>query len=85
MTQEICPTAINTPVSLRRHEAARYVRERYGVPCSTQWLAKLVTVGGGPLYRKAGKYPIYTVEDLDTWILSRVTDPLASSSHVALT
>lgn len=83
MAKELQLSHSDTPIYLRRHEAARYVREHYGVPCSTQWLAKLVTVGGGPLYCKAGKYPIYTVEDLDTWIQSRVTGLRASSSHAA--
>src|SRR5436853_20513 len=37
---------------LRRTEAATYVTDRYGFPCSRQWLAKLAVVGGGPVFRK---------------------------------
>ena len=44
---------------LRRSDAAAYITERYGFPCSRQWLAKLAVIGGGPVFRKAGRYPIY--------------------------
>jgi len=49
----------------RRAEAARYIRETWGLPCSSSWLAKLAVVGGGPIFRKAGRFPIYTDADLD--------------------
>ena len=42
---------------LRRTDAAAYVTDRYAFPCSRQWLAKLAVVGGGPVFRKAGRYP----------------------------
>ena len=34
---------------LRRSDAAAYITERYGFPCSRQWLAKLAVIGGGPV------------------------------------
>lgn len=70
----------STPRYLRRTKAALYVREAWGIPCSTRWLAKLAVVGGGPIYRKAGRFPLYTAEDLDTWAASRVGVPRRSSS-----
>jgi hypothetical protein len=39
---------------LRRSDAATYITQRYGFPCSRQWLAKLAVIGGGPLFRRAG-------------------------------
>lgn len=48
-----------SPVYLRRDKAAQHVRDTWGLPCSTRWLAKLAVVGGGPIYRKAGRTPIY--------------------------
>jgi hypothetical protein len=30
-------------------------------------MAKLAVVGGGPLSRKAGRFPLYEIADLDTW------------------
>jgi hypothetical protein len=57
---------------LRRADAAAYVTDRYGFPCSRQWLAKLAVVGGGPVFRKAGRYPIYQPGDLDQWAQARI-------------
>lgn len=65
---------------LRRAEASEYVRTKYGFPCSRQWLAKLAVVGGGPVFRKAGRIPIYAPVDLDTWALSRIGAPQRSTS-----
>lgn len=68
------------PKFLRRADAARYVRDRWGIPCSTRWLAKLAVVGGGPIFRKAGRFPIYAPDDLDRWSEGRVGEPRRSTS-----
>jgi len=68
------------PLYLRRAEAARYVRERWGAPCSASWLAKLAVTGGGPRFRKIGRFPLYTRADLDIWIEGRITAPRHSTS-----
>jgi hypothetical protein len=65
---------------LRRIDAATYVKNRWGLPCSPRWLAKLAVVGGGPIYRKAGRTPIYAPADLDDWALARIGRPQRSSS-----
>lgn len=65
---------------LRRSAAALYVREAWGLPCSTKWLAKLAVIGGGPIYRKAGRFPLYTPDDLDNWAESRLGVPRRSTS-----
>lgn len=64
----------------RRADAANYVRETWGIPCSAKWLAKLAVVGGGPLYRKAGRFPIYSAPDLDRWAEARIGAPRRSTS-----
>ena len=64
----------------RRVSAAHYVRETWGMPCSSKWLAKLAVVGGGPIYRKAGRFPLYTQDDLDRWAESRLGAPRRSTS-----
>src|SRR5271163_2099985 len=56
-----------SPYYLCREDAARHVREKWGLPCSPKWLAKLAVVGGGPIYRKAGRTPLYAAGDLDVW------------------
>ena len=61
-----------SPRYFMRADAARYVREAWGLPCSRAWLAKLAVVGGGPIFRKAGKTPIYAPADLDVWAEARV-------------
>lgn len=68
---------------LRRADSAVYIRDTWGLPCSTRWLAKLAVVGGGPIYRKAGRTPIYAPADLDTWAQSRIGAPRKSTSAKA--
>lgn len=69
-----------TEIYLRRHEAAKYLQSRFGF-CTPRTLAKLATVGGGPQYRKLGKFPLYAREDLDAWAQSRMSGPVASTSE----
>lgn len=61
-----------TRVPLRRVEAAAYIRDTYGMPCSPRWLAKLAVVGGGPSFHKAGPTPLYPQDDLDAWAIERL-------------
>jgi hypothetical protein len=65
---------------LRRADAASYVNKTYGFPCSRQWLAKLAMIGGGPVFRKAGRFPLYKPSDLDAWAHSRIGPAQASTS-----
>src|SRR5204863_85478 len=51
---------------LRRRQAAEYLRAR-GIPRTEKTLAKLASIGGGPMYRCFGRIPLYTVEDLDAY------------------
>jgi hypothetical protein len=59
-----------------------YITERYGFPCSRQWLAKLAVIGGGPVFRKAGRYPVYEPSELDRWAEARIGPPQRSTSEV---
>jgi hypothetical protein len=67
---------------LRRKDAAKYVENEHGQPCSPKTLAKLAVVGGGPAYRKAGKFPLYEPDDLDEWALARLSPKVRSSSEL---
>jgi hypothetical protein len=40
----------------------------------------LGSVGGGPIFRKAGKWPLYIEADLDAWALSRISGPVLKAS-----
>jgi hypothetical protein len=65
---------------LRRKEAAEYVRSNWGLPCAPQTLAKLAVVGGGPVFQKAGRYPLYLPHNLDDWAQSKIGKPQWSTS-----
>ena len=80
MTPMIAAESANAPRYFRRDTAARYVRENWGLPCSKAWLAKLAVVGGGPVFRKAGKTPLYLPADLDVWAQARIGAPRRSTS-----
>jgi hypothetical protein len=64
---------------LRRKQAGEYLKARYGYG-SERTLAKLATLGGGPIFRKLGRIVVYDPADLDSWVLSRLSAPLRSTS-----
>ena len=66
---------------LRRDKAAAYLQERYGA-YTTDTLAKLACVGGGPRFQKLGPFPVYLPEDLDAWAMSRMTRAVGSTSEL---
>jgi hypothetical protein len=68
------------PVFLRRADAADYLQQKYGLRCAKQTLAKLAVLGGGPVFRNAGRVPLYAPKDLDDWALSRIGKPRTSTS-----
>jgi hypothetical protein len=74
---------ITAPEYMRRKSAAEYVRARWGVPCSPNTLAKLATIGGGPVFRRSGRTPLYTADNLDRWVESKLSRPMRSTSDVA--
>jgi hypothetical protein len=63
---------------LRRPEAALYLKERYGAG-SPRTLAKLATIGGGPIYTKLGQIVLYRPADLDEWARSRMRRQLSTA------
>ena len=69
-------------IPLRRGEAAAYIRDRYRLPCADRYLAKLAVTGGGPKFRKASRWPIYDIADLDAWAQSRISQKVASTSEL---
>jgi len=69
-------------LNMRRADAARYIREAHGIPCAPATLAKYACVGGGPAFRKAGKFPIYSRDDLDAWANQRLGELVRSTSEL---
>lgn len=68
-----------SPGYFRRKEAASYLTQTFGFPVSRAWLASMASTGGGPIYRKAGRVPLYTQEDLDAWAKARLSGPFRAS------
>jgi hypothetical protein len=69
------------PRFLRRADAAKYVRERWGVPCATRTLAKLACISSdGPEMHYAGRIPLYAPESLDNWAAKKIGPPRNSTS-----
>jgi hypothetical protein len=71
----------NSATNMRRAEAARYIRESHGIPCSQATLAKYACIGAGPAFRKASKFPIYARNDLDAWASQRLGKLVRSTSE----
>ncbi len=65
---------------LSRHDAARRVRELYGIPCEPSSLAKYATYGTGPIYRLVGNRAMYLPEDVDAWVATLVGPPIRCAS-----
>jgi hypothetical protein len=66
----------------RRTDAARYVTETYGFPCSPKTLAKLACISSnGPSFRMAGRIPLYPQPALDAWAQSKIGPLVRSTSE----
>lgn len=66
---------------LRRKAASIYLAETWGVNCAHGTLAKLAVIGGGPPFRRAGRFPLYSTADLDDWVASKLGPPMRSTSE----
>ena len=67
----------------RRTAAADYVQTKWGIPCKPKTLAKLAVIGGGPVFRKAGRTPLYPEDGLDDWANSKLGPRVRSTSELA--
>jgi hypothetical protein len=67
---------------VRRKEAARYLTDAWGIPMSPKTLAKLAVIGGGPLFRKAGRIPLYEILELDRYARGKLSPLVGSTSEL---
>jgi hypothetical protein len=81
-TEVFTASGSGSPPNMRRADAARYIRETYGIPCASPTLAKYACIGGGPAFRKAGKFPIYSRDNLDAWANQRLGKLVSSTSEL---
>jgi hypothetical protein len=80
--EDILEVAAGRDRLLRRTEAAKYVTETYGFPCSPKTLAKLACVSSeGPLFCLAGRIPLYPQDGLDDWARSKIGPLVRSTSE----
>ena len=66
----------------RRKAAAEYIESEWGIPCSPKTLAKLAVIGGGPVFRKAGRVPLYPEDALDDWARSKLGPRVRCTSEL---
>jgi hypothetical protein len=74
---------MRTQKLLRRKAASEYLRETHGLERAPSTLAKLAVIGGGPVFRHAGRVPLYAPEDLDEWATSKLGPRMHSTSVAA--
>ena len=65
---------------LRRTEASQYLKDEWGIIRAPATLAKLATIGGGPMFERANRIPLYSPEFLDEWARSILSPPMTSTS-----
>jgi hypothetical protein len=72
-----------SPQFMRRKDAGRYLKERFGFS-SERALAKLATIGGGPPFHRAGtngRIVVYEISELDSWALTQIGDAKRSTTE----
>jgi len=70
------------PDVLLRREALAVALQEAGFPTSYATLATLATRGGGPKFRKFGRYPLYRWADALDWTQSRLSPVVSSTSEL---
>lgn len=66
---------------LRRKAASKYLLENHGVVRAPSTLAKYAVIGGGPVFQRMGRDPVYTPVSLDQWVASKLSAPMRSTSE----
>lgn len=72
--------AMRTCKLLRRKAASEYLHETHGFDCAPSTLAKVAVIGGGPIFRRIGRVPLYATDDLDEWVASKLSPRMRSTS-----
>ena len=67
---------------LGRADASLYLRNTWGISRTPKTLAKLAVVGGGPAFRKDGRFPLYEIESLDEWAREQLTESVRSTAEL---
>jgi hypothetical protein len=78
----LCKGGVMRSKLLRRKAASEYLNQNHGVQRATSTLAKLAVVGGGPVFRRDGRVPLYSTDDLDLWAASLLSQPMRTTSDL---
>jgi hypothetical protein len=68
-----------TEPRLNRKEAADFLT-KLGYRTAPATLAKLASIGGGPIFESFGRKPLYTPSNLLAWVAAKSTGPRRSTS-----
>ena len=68
---------------VRREDAATHLREKHGIPITPQRLARMAVEGTGPAFRKAGRWPLYDLPELDRFAEAYLSEPVRSTRELA--
>jgi hypothetical protein len=71
----------NPDALLRRKDSAEALTES-GYPTAEATLATLACRGGGPKWRRYGRYPLYRWSDLLGWAQGRLSPLVTSTSEL---
>lgn len=69
------------PVRITRKQASEYILATHGVHVKPTTLAKLASIGGGPVFESFGNRPYYMPADLDQWVAARLTRRASTSAR----
>lgn len=75
----------NPPARMRAKEATEYLEKKHGIIRTFGTLAKLRSVGGGPVFQKCNSWPLYRPQDLDNWAEQILSPPMRSTSDNLVT
>lgn len=64
-------------------EAADYLGEAHGLPIAATTLAKLRSIGGGPVFLKFNRAVLYDRTALDAWAAEKISPPQRTTAHVS--
>ena len=68
---------------LCRKAASKYLHDIHGVVRAPSTLAKYAVIGGGPIFQRMGRDPVYSPVNLDKWVASKLSGPMRSTSEAA--
>lgn len=66
---------------LTKKQASDFLTNKMGLPVAVKTLSKLITVGGGPKYRKFYHRCVYLESDLREWATAHLSAPRTNSSE----